>query len=545
MSDAPSRWARKPPAWLVGDVAAIGALLAFRAWFQPRWSLGHAGGDAPWWASPFDLLLSGPDAGPWASAALGLSGGNIADIDPHRLPTWTVLTSIVMWLGLDDVVLAGHLVNHLCSFAFPVAVYALGRRMGLGGLAFAAAAMSMASMHMSYTASHFGIDGFVALAVPLLLVTASFAGRHRAVAVGAGVVGGMCAIGHLSTLGFPICGAILAASMAPPKTRLRTAGLYVAGVVGAVLAIYSWYPTLPESEVLTVFAEGIVQTNSVTPDEETAREHLSQAGEVVSGGLGTAIYDVINRLLPVYRPRLVPWAVALFLPWLGLWAPGLAKGGWKDRSTWLGPLWIGLPVATALAPLVALAAAQAEDRYLYNFAPLYLLFLCRGAASLMSLVERLLPGWAGGLLAALAGAAIGLDVLREPPFPARIALDPYVEHEDRMQLELGRDLKSLPPRTFVISLQREALAYAGLRQCLLADCPSDAQVASFEACVERARTECSGDGPIPYIAVSQPDPRRVPEPRVAMDAWVRQSFPVDHTVQADGETIAIHHIPRD
>ncbi|MCP4919982.1 MAG: hypothetical protein GY913_24025 [Proteobacteria bacterium] len=546
MTDAPTPWGRlkRAPWWVLGDIAALAVLFGFRAWLQPRWAMGHAGEGAPAWASQFDLYLSGPDAGPWAAAARGLAGGNLADIDPHRMPTWTILTAIVMWLGLDDVVLAGHLVNHLVSFTFIAAIYALGRRAGLGGLAFAAAAAATATMHMAFTASHFGIDAFVAMAVPLLLVTASFAGKARWVAVVAGVIGGMCAIGHLSTLGFPICGALLAAALAEPGKRAVTAGLYLAGVVAAVVAVFSWYPTIPTSELLTVFAEGIVQKNTANPDQETALRHLADAAAVVVGGLGTAVTDVVTRVLPTHKPRLIPWALALLLPWIGIWGPGLAKGSLKTRQAWLGSLVTGLPLATALAPLVALAAAQAEDRYLYNFAPLYLLFLFRGLASIFALVERALPTWATGVLGIVVGAVVGVDVLRDPPLGMKMVLTPAIEPGDRVQMDLGRDLATLPERTYVISLQREALAYAGLRQCLLADCPSEASTAAFEGCITEARQDCPGEGPILYLVEGRPDPRRVPEPRIAMDLWALQSFPVDHQVQTHNETITFLHIPR-
>ena len=91
------------------------------------------------WGTLSDALLYGPDAGNWAANVEAALAGRTLDL--YRMPVYTYLTAWMTRL-FEDVVFAGHMVNHAASALVPVLAYLFGRATSGRAPAFAAAALT-------------------------------------------------------------------------------------------------------------------------------------------------------------------------------------------------------------------------------------------------------------------------------------------------------------------------------------------------------------------------------------------------------------------
>lgn len=507
----------------------MGILLALAAgiaiWAVDRGGVpGPLPAGAPAWARARDYLLEGPDAGAWASNAVAVWLGQITDLDPHRLPLLPYLTAAALHL-YPDPALAGHLVNHLAHTLLGPVVFVLGRCWMGRGPALGAALLAVTFQPAVVAADRYGVDPLVALMLPLALLAAEGAARWPAAAPFLGMLVGAAASTHLTTIGVPLPALLLVLLRGQPGVRrwLGAAGL-VAGVFLGVGAAYAQYPMLPRELFLGTLAEGVTKSNG--GDDTALAAQFQRALGIVTAGGPAALERVVSFLASAMRPRWLPWGVALWLPWLGLLglatgappAPGAPPRAW---ASWLvRGLASGLPLAAAMVPMLAFAAAGSPPRYTNNYFPLAALLMMRGLASGVGLIDlfatRLLRAWPVGLLGTGVGLAVPASLWDADRVFTPLRLPPTrLELADR---RLGQILlEHFPLGGGGSCLRREVVAYAGRVYC-----PYSPGF-DFRFDPDPIRThlsqECSGEGPIPYVILDGYEDG-ADAARKRMDAWV-------------------------
>ncbi len=515
---------------------ALGVLAAFAAGLA-LWAADRGApspllpADAPAWARIGDHLLDGPDAGAWASNAVAVWLGRTDELDPHRLPVLPHLTALALHLRPDPA-LAGHLVNHLLHVLLGPVVFLLGRAWMGRGMALAAALVAVGYGPGIVAADRYGVDPLVAVALPTALLAAEGAARRWALAPLFGIVVGLAACSHLTTVGIPFPALLLTFLRGDAGWRrwLGAGGLAAGVLLGVGLAFWD-YPTLPWAILVGSLAEGVAPAGT-TGDAAALSGSLERARSVVTAGGPAALERAVAFLVSTTRPAWLPWAAALWLPWLGILGLGLSERGDRPASPLarvLAPvrgLSAGLPLAAALVPVLAFAAADSPPRYTHNFFPLGALLVFRGLASVLALVEAgirsRLPAWPSGG----AGLAVGLAVAVGLWSPERtlgpLSLPP--RGLDLADWRLGATLRAhFPPGGGASCLRREVVAYAGRVFCPRT--PGFDFGRASEPVRAHLDAECGGDGPVPYVILSgvadgSTDQRR------RMDAWVEANAPL-------------------
>lgn len=528
--------ARRPRSGLIVGVDALAALVLFvlplLAW--RREGVVSVPGK-PWWIAESDQFLYGPDSAAWAQNALALHQGRLADLDPHRLPTWTLFTVGTMRAFDVDVALAGHLVNRAEHLLLGPVLYLLGRLLGLRGFAFAAGVIVVSQPHLLASACRFGIDPTVTLLVPLMLLAARVAGGRWWFAPVAGAVAGLTMVSHLTALAFPICGLLLlVASGRGWWRRLAAALLYSAAVFLVFRWVFSVFPMLPNEFFKDSLAEGITPTGDDVGEVGRAAARES-ALSLLQTNAPLALNAALRSITHTFAPVGVPWALSVALIWLGFIGPNAVRrvrpppgvavarhlSGRVIRS-----LAEGVAVASACAPLIAFAAAKSPERYSDNLLPVAALLMVRGGATLVAAVVHaasFLPAlhafrWrieAG--IAALLAIGWSAGEWREPHQRSAVLAPAF----ERNALAVGRALaEHFPAGIGAASCLREALPYAGLLYCPNTVCPFTDNEPGYRRCVEIIRKECPGTGDIPLIVTDDLTPEQCPANRVHFDAWV-------------------------
>ncbi len=441
--------------------------------------------------------------------------------------------------------------NHLLHVALGPVVYLLGRRWMGRGLAFGAALAAVCAPSAVFAAERYGVDPLVTLALPLALLAAEGAAARWWLAPLFGVVVGLCASTHLTTIGIGVPALLLTLFRGGPGARrwLGAVGLAAGTFLGVGLAFHG-YPTLPWAVLTGSLAEGVAPTAStgISLGDPTAR-----ALAIVQAGGPAALERAVAFLASTTRPTWLPWAAVLWLPWLGILGWGHAAP--VDRAhtslrrlrTFMEPLrglGAGVPLALALVPILAFAAADSPPRYTTNYLPLGLLLVFRGAAMVVRLVERPLERWLptgarGGLglvvgLAAVAGLWPGdrvLSPLRLPPGRLEVA-----------DWRLGALIAAhFPPGGGASCLRREVVAYASRTYCPIT--PGY----DFRRAAEPVRThldaECPGDGPIPYVILSGMADGATDQRR-RMDAWVEENGTLIQELATDQYNARVYAVTR-
>jgi hypothetical protein len=509
----------------LGTLAAAGVGIAL--WSADRQqSTTLLPADSPWWARLKDHLLDGPDAGAWASNALALAAGNRSDLDPHRLPVLPYLTAFVLKFQPDPA-LAGHLVNHVLHVLLGPVIYLLASRWMGRGMALGAAIAAVTYPLGVAAADRYGVDPLVALALPLAMLAAEGGARFPAWSVVFGVLVGVASTCHLTTVGAWAPALLLCLLRGQPGWRrwVGTLGLAAGGLLGVGL-VFLDYPTLPFDLFIGSLAEGVAPTGP-TGGDVPAQSVLEKAVAIVVAGGPSAVEDVVALLLSTARPRWLPWSLALALPWLGVLGVAVEReqGRSSRASRFVGGLRAGLPLAAALVPLLAFAAAGSPPRYSANFVPLGIVLMFRGLATAPALLDRALERferWPAGVLGLVLGLASAGSLWNED-----LALGPSRRPPNGRDIgdwRLGALLRAhFPPGGGAASLRREAIAYAGRVYCPFS--PGYNFRMEKEPYRAHLSTECGGEGPIPYVVLAG-DGTGASAERVAMDAWVTQHAPL-------------------
>lgn len=511
--------------------------------------------DAPGWARFRDYLLEGPDAGAWASNAAALWLGRPEDLDPHRLPILPRLIALALEV-VPSPALAGHLVNHLLLLALGPVVYLLGSRWMGRGLAFGAALATVWYPPAVMAAERYGVDPLVLVVLPVALLAGEAAALRWWLAPLFGVIVGLAAAAHLTTIGIGVPALLLTLFHGAPGFRrwLGALGLVAGTFLGVGLAFHD-YPVLPWGLLTGSLAEGVAPMEP-SGDSGTLAESMGRAIAIVQAG-GPAALDLgIGFLAASTRPSWLPWAAVLWLPWLGIlgWnrsrtahepaRPGRLTRVWYGKLAPLRGLGAGVPLAIALVPILAFAAAGSPPRYSQNYFPLGVLLVFRGLAVVVGLVEqglaRWLPARARGGLGVVVGlaAAVGLwqgdrafGQLRLPPSPLDVA-----------DWQLGAVLAAhFPPGGGASCLRREVVAYAARTYC--PHTPGFDFSRADEPVRAHLDAECGGVGPIPYVILSGVADGAT-EGRRRMDAWVEANATLVETVEGADYDARVYAVDR-
>ncbi len=535
---------------LLLDLGAVAALLALPLLAWEREGVSR-NADQPWWQLDTDPYLFGPDAGAWAQNALALHQGRLADLDPHRLPTWTLFTSWTMDLTGWDVAFAGHIVNRVEMVLLGPVLYILGRSMGMGAFAFVAAALTAMQPSLLASACRFGIDPTVTFLVPLLLLTARLAGRAWWLAPVAGAVAGLTMVSHLTALAFPLCGLLLCLVSSKEWRRgLLAAALYAGAAWLTFRWVFSVFPMLPATFFENAVAEGISPTGGSSAASQA--QSRDAATEVLRQNLARALDSTLVYLTEHFRPILVPWALSVAMLWLGFIGPdafrALPEGAtrWTRARAVLRSLLEGIAVTSALAPVLAFMAAKAPERYSDNLLPIGSLVMARGGATVHAALSAALtwkapPQWARRAIPGIAALCLVVWTVgewREPHQRAAVKAAP----EERRALVIGKAVAAhFPPGGSGASALREVLPYANLRYCPNTVCPFGDSEASFRQCVDILRKECPGEGDIPLVVVEGLTAEQRSDRRARFEAWVGTRLPI--VAEAGGAKI--YAIPRE
>ncbi|NOY24246.1 MAG: hypothetical protein GXP62_00070, partial [Oligoflexia bacterium] len=221
----------------------------------------HLASSTPAWGGFWDLLLEGPDAGEWAINAARIAGGQLRQVDHHRLPTWLLMTGGLHRAGID-LVTAGHLVNRGLYIVMGLCTWLAGRLLLGPGTALLAATLALGSPHLRLASERYGIDIGVGAAVALIAATALAAGRWPKAAPVLGIALCAAVLTHYTTLPLWLPALLLAAAAAVPGQRWRAAGgLSISLLVCGLLAHH--FLRLPTAhELIGVVLDGLPGANS-------------------------------------------------------------------------------------------------------------------------------------------------------------------------------------------------------------------------------------------------------------------------------------------
>lgn len=499
--------------------------------------------------------LNGPDAGEWAINALLVAEGNLASVDPHRMPTFLLLTAGA--LGFEpDVARAGHLVDVAAWAMLPIIVFLLGRATGGRLVGLVAAFLTLGSTPLMLAAARYGVDPVVATCLPLAMVAVAPARRWWPWAGVAGALAVFCSATHLTAVPYvvPPLLLLLARGRGPrsaPWTRLAAVVSYAAGVVITVLIVEYLFGLIDLRRLSSALSEGIHRQGGVPVDTLTLTE---EARTTLLERLPDASEQTLVRLLSPFSAQWLPRSALVVLLPLGVLGMGLAQTShpsrdiaaaarrrlpellrghlrpatrrslerrWTKAANWLAvhPLrsalvWFGgrtdlgrgLSLLACLAPAPLLAVAGAEARYTANLLPLAAVLIARGLVAPFGLLAGRLPLHAPwrrrGLVALALGGAGGLllgantlcelgEGIQSLPRPDPVAVG---AKELALALEAG-----FPEDGGVATPVREAAAHMGRPYCPRASCTARQDVAGITRCIRELRAQCSGTGDIPLV----------------------------------------------
>jgi hypothetical protein len=531
----------------------------------------------PWWGSPRDLLLDGPDAGEWARNATLLFEHKLDQLDHHRLPGWLLLLAALMQVE-PSVPLAGHFGNRLMFALMGLSLYGIGRLSGSRSAGLLAACLALTAEPLVLSGQRFGVDIVVSGCLSLSFLLTLAAARWWWLAPVAGALVGYSTGLHYTTLPYALPMLILLLFRAGPGP-LRGFAATVGWLLGGGLVIYGLlqiYPVPQTSRFLEDIANGISPGSRGQGSVGSVQDSMDRLRAGLEAGSAKRAVQIATAELDLPRlSRAWPDAPAV-AAWLGLTGLGLGLARPRtpakahllpSRFGWLTDLSVGVPLLLCLGPLPFLAAVNAPVRYGANLLPFVALLLARGLLSPVALVERLLQAISVKLalrFPAVDRVAPSWLKLRWPVglLTFGVALFGMHEaHEARGRLwrayplsddEVGTALlaealkANFPAGSAVACPVRESVLMAGLRYCPERVCPVVANERMYNQCLVVLGEECGDVGDIGYIATSAQhfyDPNATARP--AMDAWVAERWPAVRTVSWKKFQATIHVIPRD
>lgn len=537
-------WPTRAAGWLV-DLGVLAWLLNLRWVAQWRGRPdalpeGLEGIPEAWWrvGTLSDMLLYGPDSGNWAWNAHAFRVG--AQLDIHRMPVYTYLTAFASrWT--DDVVFAGHMVNHLASGLVPLLTYTLGRLCAGRGAALLGAALVAACPALLNVKNLYGVDPSLQLVFMLLVLCSWLAARvHWAFTPLAGVAAGLCAGTHYLGLLFPIPVLfLLLFSDGGWRRRLLTPLL----VLGLGLATWKLllrpYPPIGLAKVAQVYAEGVIGSSGGFAANH--QEGVGTAAALVLGRLGSAGPMAAQRAMAHFAVDVLPWGALLALGWAGLLGLGLHPGrrwGWDRR----GSLWLGV----LLLPLVALEAARAPERYTFYSLPLVALLLGRGVASAAAGVDlglrRLWSRWPRGLLAF--GLAALLVTRFVPALQVRWPGSPPTEEALQDRVAGALILEEFPGWGGLVSSAQNLLFYTGRLRCPRQSCADEGE-RTLQACAALLLEQCVGQGDIPWVIEEKTSYGFADQPEERVNQAVATRFQAVGSIPGPRRTLTVYRLPRE
>lgn len=562
--ESPSERPAQPPwlKWLsraagLGiDLLAISLVLWLRLLVWPRGlpedtlaQLPDA--DSPLWAwvGSGDFMLFGPDAGQWAESAQNWLSG--ARLDPHRMPIYTALTA---WLSPGgEVIVGGHLVNHLAGLLTAVLVYVAGalssgRGVGLGAALWVAALPALISSQMVY-----GVDPSFALMF-MLAVTATVAtARWWFLFPLAGIASGLLAGTHYLGLAFPVVFALFAATT---EGRWWAKLLACVGTLAIAAGVLHWllsvFPGFGIGDIVGTYQEGISNpTGGADHVTEPLRERLITAPRLA----------VQRGLMPLLQTDL-PWTLLVVLMWVGVVGfqlPGRQDKPWDWR--------MGLGLLILCGPLMLLEATRAPERYRDFLRPVVILLVMRGVGGLGAAAEwgigrKLWPlrwpaiprGWLPVLLCGGVGW-FGLNgLMGHWPGPQAGAAprgthQPHGQHSQggpgAYEQAVGQAVKRLFPEAPNLMVTRQVVAFhSGMDACPANPCGNRA--GTLHSCRVKVDMQCKGE--VIPVVVEIVDGQVTPDAlNGVFDEWVWQSFePIETLADPEsGSKSLIYALPRE
>jgi hypothetical protein len=551
-----SKWAKAKPHVLLAlgvllDVALVIAVLRVRvsAWYRGQNDPPVAGlddvSDAWWaWGGPHDFLLYGPDAGNWAANARALMEG--LPPDANRMPVYGYLTWAMTWFA-DDVVFAGHLVNHLSSAATCAVAYALGRATSGRAAGLGAAFLVAVSVDLVDAQNLYGVDPSFNLVVAGLLLAGWWSIRGPWwVAPITGVLMGVTAASHYLGLLFPIPVALcmLLADGDWKRRVLPPVGALVLGFVAFKLLMWP-YDDYTLGHAVSVYSQGVLGATS----QDQSGGGFTEAVQAVWTKLASAPRLAIQMNLGALRSDWVPWAALVPLFWLGLAGvglPGVQRG--PKAKVVRGVPWdwrVGIYILVLMLPLVLLEAARAPERYRFYARPLVALCVVRGLSSVLTLGDHAVRRWlwvrwpVGWVSLGVVGL---LCVLSVGHYRSAWSGAPPAEgvHERQVGLAVSAAFEG----TGGIATSSQAIGfYAGREVCPRSFCPRPAQ-AELRQCRSLHRQWCAGTGDLPYVVDHKPNATAADQPNADMDAWIEAQFEPLQTIRTGERVTRIYAVPR-
>ena len=500
---------------LVWDLLVVAALVVVRSWAHVRGrpeQVPEALADVPeaWWqvGGVHDFVLSGPDAGAWAANVQAWIAGGALDL--HRLPVWTAATASMTRM-YDDVVFAGHLVNHLASGLVVVGTYLLGRATSGRGAGTLAALLVAFSPELVASKLDYGVDPVLQLALLGLGLgawAAVVAGVPGAVLMG--IAGGLAAGTHYLAAVF-VVPAVVLPLLGPGKERWLGPFVYAA-VAGTVWwLLLRPYPDLSLAQLVDIYVEGVAGSGGRV--QNTGMD-TGLALDVVLSRLHNAPELAVQRGLRGLAVDGVPWIRRVERFWLGVLGPFL-----RAERRWGIDVRATLTLLFFLGPLVVLEAARAPDRYALYARPFLFLCVARGVASLAGGVEHAAKlKLRGGLACAL---ALGLAAYVAEPLMALWNLQPPVEKGLQVRAVGETVAEAFGEGEAVATSNAEVAFYAGRARCPANPCPG---AGDLGACLELLDQQCGRSGDIPYVIEVRDQRGYGDQPNAALDALVAERF---------------------
>lgn len=504
-----------------------------------------------------DRYLFGPDAAEWAGSALAFHEGRWADLDFHRMPTFSVVVGVLLHTGIGTAEVM-HLWNRMSFWLLGPVLYALGARSGSRAAGFGAGLLIAVAPKLLESTRAAGVDPTILFLLPTMLLVASATARRWYLAPLAGVVSAFATVAHYTTLPFLVPALLLTLVRGAPRWR-RWAGLVLHAATAALVfhLLFRVFPFPDRNQLGQAIQEGVQQGTVVGP----ALSRWDVVTEKLRTDYAAALIDGLGTVLPVFRLKSSP--ADLYMAAVGLGALGLfhrplrpeeeasPRAPWWRR--WGTRLWRGqepthgLVLLLCLAPLPVLAAVDAPERYSYNLVPLVLLLAGRGIAGVLGGIDALVtlwaPRWPSGALALVVAGATAAAVgsqnayelqIRPPPGDAVSAAVIGEALAERFSPGGGA---SVPLREAAIGVNRV--------YCPHSDCPRNQSDEELRRCLLVMDQECGGEGDIPYVVLRGPNPELSRPSRQWLDDFVRANFGPGDRVDAGQYAAEIFRIPRE
>ncbi len=433
------------------------------------------------------------------------------------------------------------MVNHLVSAGVVLVTYVLGRLLATRPVALGAALLIAWSPELVNSKLLYCADPTFQLCVALLGLSSWLAmSRGWGWCLVTGVAAGITASCHYLGLLFLVF-AILLPLAAPRPWRVRWLGPVLVGLACFVTwtLLTAPYEGLSLSGVLSVYAEGVAGSDGRTSGGLMTP---AEAAGLVWSRAHNAPALAVQRGLRGLNLTAVPWVLLVVLFYVGMFAPGLRRTqgfrwDWDWRPTLL--------LAAYLAPLMALEAARAPDRYaLFSRPFLYLAVvrgLCTPAAWLDDWLGNRRSYWRKGVLG---WTLVGLLALAyQGPFTSLWTRSPPVE-KGLMERRTGDAvLEHFGPGGSVVTPSQAVPFLSRRKSCPGSSCARGGG-RELAACIDNILQSCPGQGALPYLVTYSETVGIGDQPMPDLDALVTEHFERVGYFVAREAKMSLYHVDR-